>query len=180
MRNRLKLISVLFIIIGIIYFSKTVIIQNHINYPNDYNFILKYGVGGKNEINTFTDTFTKDTVDGSITINLKLSDEDKYKIFNEMKKISIMDINNRFKIRTPYIEPCDSSYLKVEFDNVERVFTWSTKNFDIKFDIEMKEKEINDKEYIQLKQISDLSRFIQEIINNHEEVKKLPKSPMYL
>lgn len=55
--------------------------------PEDFDYVLKYGVNAKNELNTFSHTYTRDMVtDPPITVHFKLSDEEMQKIYNEMKK----------------------------------------------------------------------------------------------
>ncbi len=44
----------------------------------DFNIIFRYGVGAKNELDTFNGTYTWDmVVDPSITVNLSLSNKEK-------------------------------------------------------------------------------------------------------
>jgi len=60
------------LILGLLSFS----CDNSGTDPGDrhFNMILKYGVGAHNELNTFTDTFTKDLVlDGTVSTKLILS-----------------------------------------------------------------------------------------------------------
>src|SRR5665647_2086970 len=64
----------------------------------DFGFTLKYGVGAKNELNTFEGTFTKDLViAGTTTTGLRLSNTELNQIYEEMLRIHIMDYPETFK-----------------------------------------------------------------------------------
>lgn len=53
-----------------------------------FNLIFKYGIGMKNELNTFEGTYTKDMImNPSITIDFSLSDEELNKIYKRMIKM---------------------------------------------------------------------------------------------
>lgn len=61
--------------------------NENIDMPEDFDYVLKYGVNAKNELNTFSHTYTREMVtDPPITVHFKLSDEEMQKIYNEMKK----------------------------------------------------------------------------------------------
>ena len=63
-------ILVIFVMTGFLILCQK---DNQIQKPDDFNFIFMYGVGGKNEIDTFKGTYTKDMVtEPSITIDFKL------------------------------------------------------------------------------------------------------------
>ena len=58
--------------------------------PNDFNFSVSFGIGKKNEINTFNGTVTKDLItDGTKTISLMFSKEEMQAIYEKMKEIKI-------------------------------------------------------------------------------------------
>jgi len=60
--------------------------------PDDFNFVFKYGVETKSVLDTFHDNYTKDLViDGLITTDLVLSNEDKIKIYEYMRNIDFFD-----------------------------------------------------------------------------------------
>ncbi|XID91436.1 hypothetical protein ACF3MZ_23405 [Paenibacillaceae bacterium WGS1546] len=59
---------------------------------DNFNFTFKYGVMYKNELDTFNDIYTKDLVmDGVTTTTLKLSREDRQRIYECMTEIDIRD-----------------------------------------------------------------------------------------
>jgi len=58
----------------------------------DFGFILRYGVGARNELNTLEGTFTKDLVTaGNSTTRLKLSESELQEIYAEMFSMNIVD-----------------------------------------------------------------------------------------
>ncbi|MEW9673907.1 hypothetical protein [Ammoniphilus sp. 3BR4] len=132
--------------------------------PQDFEFLVKYGVGNKNILNTFEDTFTKDmVVDPAITINLKLSQEEMKTIYDEMRRINILDYPTRFDPESNIIEtPHQSYYLKIQISGEQKEIYW--------------EQGISsgEDEAIKLKELIDW--YIRdEIIQSRPEYKKLPE-----
>jgi hypothetical protein len=59
--------------------------------PADFGFILHYGVEGRNVLNTFKESYTKDLImDGTKTVPLVLSDKEMKGIYEEMKRMDIL------------------------------------------------------------------------------------------
>jgi len=83
---------------------------------SDFELLFKYGVGAKNELDTFNGTYTKDMViDPSITINLTLLVEEKWQIMNKMYSIDFFNLPNSFPIN-PHMwkTPQTDYFLKVQ------------------------------------------------------------------
>ena len=60
--------------------------------PDDFNFALKYGVKGKNILNTFEGTFTKDLIRaGEITTDLRLTRNEMVAIYEQMQTLKLWD-----------------------------------------------------------------------------------------
>ncbi|REB05176.1 hypothetical protein DVB69_15540 [Sporosarcina sp. BI001-red] len=60
--------------------------------PNDFGFSISFGIGKNNEVNTFTDTVTKDLIeDGTITTDVALTDEEMSEIYEKMKEVNITE-----------------------------------------------------------------------------------------
>ena len=129
--------------------------------PVNFNFIFSYGVGAKNQLDTFKGQFTKDMVmDPSITTDLKLSDEDMDTIYSELRKINILAYEENFQPKgytesTPYV----TYSFSMTADGIEKKITW--------FD----ENDSNTKEAVQLR---ELFYKIKDMIESTEEYKKLP------
>ncbi|WP_078551585.1 hypothetical protein [Bacillus alkalicellulosilyticus] len=90
--------------------------------PSDFNFLIKYGVGALNEINTFTDTYTKDLIEeGTIKTNLKLTNKEMQTIYQEMKNIELLStiqsiyyVSDKGEVVT--IQPSSGYYLEMQLD----------------------------------------------------------------
>lgn len=60
--------------------------------PVDFGFSILFGVGKKNEINTFNNTVTKDLIkNGTVTANVALTDEEMNEIYVRMKEVNIKE-----------------------------------------------------------------------------------------
>jgi len=59
--------------------------------PNDFDFSVRFGVLCRNEINTFTDTVTKDLIaDGTATAQLTFTANELARIYQKMREINIL------------------------------------------------------------------------------------------
>ncbi|MDP3772503.1 MAG: hypothetical protein Q8Q94_04005 [bacterium] len=89
------------------------------------DLIFKYGVGGKNELNTFANTYTKDIVIGpSITVPFRLSEEEHARILTKITDLHIFD-QKKPALQPFRVIPCSSYYLKVRTDSSEKELSWS-------------------------------------------------------
>lgn len=89
---------------------------------------FKYGVGARNELNTFQGTYTKDMIaDEPITIDLELTDEELQDIED---KIDELDVFASVKEETNMIVvPCVSYDLLTEMNGVQERLTWDCGEF---------------------------------------------------
>jgi hypothetical protein len=63
----------------------------------DFNVKLRYGIGARNELNTFQNTYTKDLIlDGTITVSFVVSDEELHQIRNKMYEIGFISYPDTF------------------------------------------------------------------------------------
>ena len=126
------------------------------NPPADFNFVFRYGVGAKNELNTVNQTFTKDMVmDPPLTIELKLTDSELAAVYKKMNDLKVFGINKGSE-ENVMVEPCSSYYFKAQFGSFRKELSWD--------DCQGK---VNDK-------LQQLTNFIIKIIESKEEYKKLP------
>ena len=126
--------------------------------PSDFNFIFKYGVGAKNELNTFNQTFTKDMiVDTPITINLKLTDDEVKSVFEKINDLKLFDRNYPPAAEGIEVTPCDNYYLMIQTGDTQRELLWN----DCRGEIKDQRKEFTD--------------YVKQIIESKEEYKKLPE-----
>jgi hypothetical protein len=132
-----------------------------------FNFIFKYGVTGRNTLDTFQGTFTKDMVmDPAITIELTLSGEEMDSIYQRMMAIDFFNYPDEFKVTVPpgeltgMVTPFSRYYFTVEKDSQIKKLSWADEitNPDIKAD-----------------KLRELINLIRSIIESKEEYKKLPE-----
>ena len=134
--------------------------------PSNFNLIFKYGVGARNELNTFDSTYTKDMItDPSITVNLSLSKEELDRIYQKMIEINFFDYPDEFSVSVSpgesvgMLTPYCSYYFKVEYDSKVKELSWEDKIIN------------QDKKAEKLRELINL---IRDIIESKEEYKQLP------
>lgn len=134
---------------------------------SNFNLIFKYGVGARNELNTFKGTYTKDMVsDPSITVNIYLSEEELHKIYQKMIEIDFFDYPDRFSVSVPpgasvgIVTPYGSYYFKVEYDSEIKELWWE-------------DEIINEDE--KANKLRELIQLVRDIIESKEEYQKLPE-----
>jgi hypothetical protein len=132
-----------------------------------FNLIFKYGVTAKNELDTFKGTYTKDLIlDPSITIELRLSEEEMDRIYQKMVKIDFFNYPDEFTVSVPagesvgMVTPHSTYYFKVEYNSEEKELKWEDKITN------------PDEKAAKLRELINL---IKSIIESREEYKKLPE-----
>ena len=135
---------------------------------SDFNFIFKYGVTGRNTLDTFQGTFTKDMVmDAPVTIELTLSGEEMDSIYQKMVEIDFFNYPDKFSVSVPAGE------LKTE------VTPYSTYFFRVTYGSQTKELLWHDKitnPDEKAGKLRELINFIRNIIESREEYKQLPEA----
>jgi len=96
----------------------------------DLNFKFSYGVGGKNVLNTFDNTYTKDLIiDGTITVPFSLSESDFQQIITKMLQIDFFSYPDTFLISTGdtvcYITPHSTYNFEVNYKSNIKHLYWS-------------------------------------------------------
>lgn len=131
-----------------------------------FNLIFKYGVGAKNELNTFAATYTKDMIiDPPITTNIYLSKEEMDTILNKITEINFFDYPDKFTTSIPageglgMVTPYSSYYFKVEYGSKFKELLWEDNitNKDEKAD-----------------KMRELVKVIKDIVEYKKEYRKLP------
>jgi hypothetical protein len=94
---------------------------------NVINIIFKYGVGAKNELNTFNGTYTRDmVVDPSITIWMILSQEELRQIQQKIAEIDLFSFPDSFPLNpSRFVTPEVDYYIKVQNGTQVKEITWS-------------------------------------------------------
>ena len=134
--------------------------------PSNFNLIFKYGVGARNELNTFDGTYTKDMImDPPITVNLSLSREELDRIYHKMIEINFFGYPDEFSVSIPpgqsvgMVTPYCSYYFRVEYNSKVKELWWE-------------DNIINQDE--KAEKLRELIKLIKDIIESKEEYKKLP------
>ena len=132
-----------------------------------FNFIFKYGVMARNELDTFKGTYTKDMVmDPPITVELSLSEEEMDGIYQKMIEIDFFAYADKFSIHVPpggpiaIRTPYPSYYFKVEYDSGIKELWWE--------DEIVKEDEKADR-------LRELIELIRDIVESKKEYQELPE-----
>ena len=94
-----------------------------------FNLLLRYGVGARNELNTFNDTFTKDLLlDGTATTRLVLAQSDFDTIESRLQSIGIFSYPDTFVAlhgdTVAGIEPHATYDLVVTLDSKAKRLFW--------------------------------------------------------
>lgn len=124
--------------------------------PEDFNLVFKYGVGAKNELDTFDGTYTKDLVmDPPVTVDFKLSDDELTGIYEKMTDLEVFEITDTAE-EGMFITPCSSYYLKVQQNSVQKELSWDNCS-----------GEIDSK-------LQEFTNYVISIIESKDEYKELP------
>jgi hypothetical protein len=131
----------------------------------DFNLTLRYGIGAKNELNTFQNTYTKDLIlDGTVTTPFVLSDAELEQIKGEMIEIEFFSYPDTF--------------VAASNDTVVGFVTpHSTYDFEVKYNSSIKRLHWDDgiiKNDQRATRLRELIRLIQSIIEAKPEYRQLP------
>ncbi len=125
----------------------------------DFNLLFQYGVFERNMLDTFSNTYTKDMVmDPSITIGLKLTDEEKRKIYDKMIEIDFFNYPDEFDY--PVSIPPSSYSIYVDYYSKTKDCHWGYSSLD------------SDP---RVGKLNELARLIQDIVESKKEYKRLPE-----
>lgn len=94
--------------------------------PEDFNFVVKYGVGAKNAIDTYQGTFTKDLIAaGTATAKIKFTGEEMLIIHNKMDKADLFSYPENFAPSSDVLsQPHQTYYLKVQMGGKVKEIFW--------------------------------------------------------
>lgn len=133
---------------------------------SNFNLIFKYGVGARNELDTFEGTYTKDMVsDPPVKIKMSLSREETDRIYQKMLEIDFFDYPDKFSVTLSTgepigtVTPCSKYYFKVANNSKIKELSWD--------DCITNKNERADK-------LRELIKYIENIIKSRTEYKKLP------
>lgn len=121
------------------------------------NIIFKYGVGAKNELDTFKQAYTEDMVmDPSVTITLKLTDNELVGINKMISNLNLFNEKKANINENMSATPCSSYYLKAKIGSVWQELYWDDCH-----------GKVSDR-------LQTLTNYITQIIQSKDEYKKLP------
>ncbi len=127
---------------------------------NSVNLIFKFGVGARNELNTFHGTFTKDLIiDGTVTARLILTSEELEQIRQKIVETDFFNIPETFPLKSPLTMPDYSFYLMVSTGTNTTAVSWNN-NSQIDSSTEAR--------------LNELADFIINIISEKPELKMPP------
>lgn len=128
---------------------------------SSFNVIFRYGVGSKNELNTFNGTYTIDQgAKPSITANLTLSVEEKWQILQTIAETDFFGLPSNFTVNpTFFVEPQVDYYIKVQNGTQTKELSWNDRSI----------MEDNEKS-----SLDQLVSSIQGVIAQNPECKALP------
>jgi hypothetical protein len=164
------LISSLLVLSGVTACDNGTAGGSHVSSPageSDFNLIFKYGFSGRNTLDTYQGTYTKDMVaDSPVTIPLSLNQEDKDKIYQKMVEIGFFDYPDKFAVIVPPGElesralPYSTYFFRVTYQGQTKELLWHEKvtNSEAKAD-----------------KLRELIGLIRSIIESNEAYKKLPE-----
>lgn len=125
----------------------------------DFNLLFQYGVYEGNILDTFSNTYTKDMVmDPPITLGLKLTDEEKRKIYDKIIEIDFFNYPDEFDY--PVSIPPSSYSIYVDYYSKTKCCHWGYSSPD------------SDP---RVGKLNELARLIRDIIESKKEYKRLPQ-----
>lgn len=96
-----------------------------------FNFIFRYGVGARNELNTYKGTYTKDMINAApITVVFPLTAEEMAQIRQKMEEIDFFSYPDEFTVSVPpegtvtRVTPNDSYSFKVAYGAQVKELKW--------------------------------------------------------
>lgn len=135
--------------------------KKDIDMPQDFNFIMKYGIGAKNVLDTAGGTFTKDLISaGTKTTELSLTEKELQGIYSEMDRINILNYPEKFSPKSDvFMTPHPTYYLKIQVNSEVKEILWEDKN---------------DSQAVEAVQLRNLVNRIVQSIEKKKEFKTLP------
>lgn len=131
--------------------------------PADFAFSVRFGITGKNEVNTFNGTVTKDLViKGTAQAELVLTDSEMADIYARLRTINIYrELNLEPDMRNCTKTPFGEEHWQIRLDGEERSFYWDEENCEITADAE---------------QLKELRSYIFELVKSKPAYLELPEA----
>ena len=143
----------------------------------EFDFSYQFSLFGRDKISSFDHTFQVDTIDGPLSIDLYLSENDKSQILDFIMENNMLSFTS--PIESLSVSPEEQCRLFVRIDNSEFTLLWKNSSF-IKYTYDDSYKVYLDAETInQLTICNDFNELITNIIYNHPETQDLPQHQAY-
>ena len=104
---------------------------------DDFNLVLKYGVGAKNVLNTFTEKYTKDLIIlPPVTTKLILTSQEKMQILQKIDEMNFFSFPSTFPLNPDvWVTPQIDYYFFVQNCSQTKEISWNSNSL-IETDIE--------------------------------------------
>lgn len=131
--------------------------------PADFAFSVRFGITGKNEINTFNGMVTKDlVVKGTAQAELVFTDSEMADIYARLRTINIYrELKLQPDMKNCAMTPFGEEHWQIRLDGEERSFYWDEENCEITADAE---------------QLKELRSYIFELVKSKPAYLKLPEA----
>jgi hypothetical protein len=149
-----------------------------------FSFLLRFGVGAKNVLDTANGKFTKETRNGPVTTDLRLSAPELEQV---QKKLAEIDFGNAQKFPQLFTvpdarcttDPHHSMFLAVTQGSVIKEVTWQDmsgrQNCQYLFTADLKPQP----DYLPADGLRELVELIDQMIQSKPEYQNLPSAPVY-
>jgi len=129
--KRFAVTTLLILVLAIssaVYISTQKPSDENYNIADDFNLVLKYGVGAKNELNTFNETYTKDLVlDQPATTKLSLTNQEKMQILQKIDEMNLFSYSKDFPTNPhAWTTPQVDYYIKLQNGTQIKEITWNS------------------------------------------------------
>lgn len=131
--------------------------------PDDFSFVLDYGVNGKNQLDTRKGTYTKDLIlNPAVTTSLALSQTEKTEIYNMMQEIDILSYPDEFVPESSHhVTPYQSYHLTISYNGQEKSIFWADESVATT---------------VEATKLREIFMRIHEIVTNKDEYQALPEA----
>ena len=124
-----SLLIVIFVvsIVAYLYVQKTQSDLQKAASVSDFELIVRYGVGARNELNTFNGTYTHDMIiDPPITTNLTLTIEEKWPTLQRIEEMDFFNLPSSFPVNPHmWVTPQVDYYIKVQNGSQTKEVSWN-------------------------------------------------------
>jgi len=101
--------------------------------PADFGFVAAYGVGARNQIDTFKGTFTKDIISqtkANPTIELSLTSDELASLYRDLRTMRILGYPSNLDTTTGMTASSPTSYLlRIRAGGIEKSISWGYGDF---------------------------------------------------